>query len=206
VSTDWLKLFTDNGAVWIHDGKPSRPHALLTSGLHSDGFVNCTFVTQRPDLLRRILTAPDGLSGQLPKEKVDWVVGSAFGAITLAHAVAEQLGARAAFTEKSDDGMKLARFEIEPGAKVLVVEDTISTGGSTLKTIEGLQRAGVTPQQLLPYIVCLVNRSGADKLGERQLRALLAPQIHTWQAGECPLCKAGSQAVRPKAHWKELTA
>ena len=206
MSTDWKQLFQDYGAIWMHDGKASRPHALLTSGLHSDGFVNCTFVTQHPELVQRIVTASDGLGTLLPREKTDWVIGSAFGAITLAYAVGAQLGARAGFTEKDGDGMKLARFEIAPGEKILVVEDTISTGGSTLKTVGALQKAGAAPGDILPYIVCLVNRSGSETLGSRQLRALITADIQTWQPGDCPLCKAGSRAVRPKANWKELTA
>ena len=136
---------------------------------------------------------------------MDWVVGSALGAVTFAYAVALQTGARAGFTEKDGDAMKLARFEVKPGQQVLVVEDTISTGGSTLKTIEGLQRAGVAAEAILPYIVCLVNRSGTNTLAGRELRALLTLDIHTWKAEECPLCKQGSAAVRPKSHWAELT-
>jgi len=205
MATDWKELFQEHGAIWMHDGRPSRPHALLTSGLHSDGFVNCTFVTQHPELVRRIVGESGGLAASFPREKAEWVIGSAFGAITLAYAVAERLGAHAGFTEKDGEGMKLARFEIAPGEKVLVVEDTISTGGSTLKTIEGLQKAGVAAADILPYIVCLVNRSGCNVLSGRQIRALITTSIHTWPAGECPLCKAGSTAVRPKAHWKELT-
>jgi len=222
MSTDWKQLFQEHGAIWMHDGRPSRPHALLTSGLHSDGFVNCTFVTQRPELVRRIVSEPDGLAASFPREvgqasslsdgqdarptlKADWVIGSAFGAITLAYAVAERLGVRAGFTEKDGEGMKLARFEVAPGEKVLVVEDTLSTGGSTLKTIAALRQAGVADSDILPCIICLVNRSGFTALSGRQIRALITTNIHTWPADSCPLCKAGSAAVRPKAHWKELT-
>jgi orotate phosphoribosyltransferase len=204
VSRDWKSVFQEHGAIWIHDGRPARPHAILTSGLHSDGFVNCTFVTQKPAVLQDIFRAGDGLAGQLPAQ-ADWVVGSALGAVTLAYAVALQVGARAGFTEKDGDTMKLARFEIAPSAKVLVVEDTISTGGSTLKTIEGLQRSGVPAENILPYIVCLVNRSGAATLAGREIRALLTLNIHTWPPAECPLCQAGSTAVRPKTHWQALT-
>lgn len=206
MNTDWRQTFQESGAIWMHDGKESRPHALLTSGLHSDGFVNCTFVTQRPALVRRIVSAPDGLAPLLPTERVDWVIGSAFGAITLAYAVAEHLQVRAAFTEKDGDGMKLARFNLAPGEKMLVVEDTISTGGSTLKTIEALRNAGAAPGDILPCIVCLVNRSLSDTLSGRQIRALITVKIQTWQPNQCALCKVGSKAVRPKAHWKELTA
>lgn len=203
--TKWHEIFRDEGAIWVHDGSQARPHALLTSGLHSDGFVNCTVVTQRPALLDRILSEQDGLPAHLPKNRVDWVIGSAFGAISLAYAIALKLGARAGFTEKDGDGMKLNRFAISPSQKVLVVEDTISTGGSTLKTIEAIQKSGVSNENILPSIICLVNRSGSELLGGRSLSALLKLDIHSWQPDDCPLCKAGSRPVRPKTHWHELT-
>ena len=205
MSTDWTQEFVRAGAIWLHDGASGRPHALLTSGLHSDGYVNCTMVAQDPALVRRILTAPDGLARHLPKDKVDWVVGSPMGAITLAYALAELLGARAGYTERDGEAMKLARFELSPGSRVLVVEDVISTGGSTLKTIEAIETAAGGRAELLRFILCLVNRSGSPKLGPYLVRALLEPAIHTWKAEQCPLCARGSQAVRPKANWRELT-
>jgi orotate phosphoribosyltransferase len=205
--TNWQRTFQDRGAIWIHDGKPARPHALLTSGMHSDGFVNCTKIMQTPGLVTRILSESDGLKPQLPStgEKVDWVIGSAAGAVTFAYAVAEVLNVNAGFTEKDGEDMKLSRFEVAPHERVLVVEDTISTGGSTLKTIEGIKKAGVDDARILPYILCLVNRSGLAKLAGREIRSLLTPEIHMWKPEECPLCRAGSQAVRPKSHWQELT-
>lgn len=206
MSTDWQKTFQDHGAIWIHTGDNKRPHALLTSGLHSDGFVNCTLVTQHAALLQQIVSTPEGLAGKLTAEKVDWVIGSAYGAVTFAYAVALQLKARTGFTEKDGDAMTLSRFEIGKTEKVLVVEDTISTGGSTLKTIEGILKSGVPAENIVPTIVCLVNRSGSDTLAGRQLLPLIKTDIHTWQPAECPLCKSGSVAVRPKSHWRELTA
>jgi orotate phosphoribosyltransferase len=205
VTANWHDIFKEQGAIWIHDGNPQRPHALLTSGLHSDGFVNCSLVTQHARLLEQIVTDETGLAPKLPGQ-ADWVIGSALGAVTFAHAVALKLGARAGFTEKDGEAMKLARFEVKPGQRVLVVEDTISTGGSTLKTIEGIRNAGVPESAILPFIVCLVNRSGSATLGGRELRALLTLDIHNWKAEDCPLCKAGSQALRPKANWNALTA
>src|ERR1043165_2457018 len=190
---NWESIFKQHGAIWIHEGNPQRPHALLTSGLHSDGFVNCSLVTQDAALLDRIVTHDGGLPSKLT-DKPDWVIGSPMGAITLAYAIAVRLGAKAGFTEKDGEAMKLARFEVKSNEKVLMVEDTISTGGSTLKSIEAIQKAGVPDGNILPYIVCLVNRSGSSTLGGRQLRALLTLDIHNWPPEECPLCKAGSQA------------
>jgi len=124
-------------------------------------------VTQYAALLQGIVSNLDGLASKLPSAQVDWVIGSAFGAVTLSYAIAAQLRAKAGFTEKDGEGMKLSRFEVGPNEKVLVVEDTISTGGSTLKTIEGLGKAGVKPENILPVIICLVNRSGSDQLAGR---------------------------------------
>lgn len=203
MTTDWKRTFEEYGAIWMHDGDPNHPHALLTSGLHSDGFVNCTMVTQHPAILQSAVS--DGLNDQLSDLKAEWVIGSAFGAITLAHAIAYHLGARAGFTEKDGDLMKLSRFEIPPSDRVLVVEDTISTGGSTKKTIEGIKASGVPDSEILPYIVSLVNRSGSDELAGRKIRALITLNIHAWTPADCPLCKAGSQAIRPKGNWQTLT-
>lgn len=204
MSNSWLDEFKRAGAVWLHDGTAQRPHALLTSGLHSDGFVNCTYVTQRPALVSRLLRDAQGLAPKLPKTRIDWVIGSAFGAITFAHAVAERLEARAGFTEKDGDAMALKRFELAPGETILVVEDVISTGGSTLKTLEGIRQAGGGKVTVLPQILCLVNRSGRADLDGHAITPLLELKINTWDAAACPLCKLGSQAVRPKTHWKEL--
>jgi len=211
----WKQVFQEAGAVWIHNGQPAAPHAELTSGLHSDGFVNCTFVTRQPGLVRQMVSKnqPFGMEPNLWPvlapllPQVDWVVGSAFGAITLASAIAEEAGGgmMAGFTEKDADLMKLARFEIGKTQRVLVVEDVISTGGSTLKTIAGIVASGVPAENILPYIVCLVNRSGSKLLDGRAIRALLEPEIHTWQPDQCPLCQGGSKALRPKKNWAELT-
>ena len=203
MTTNWKKTFEDYGAIWIHNGSPDQPHALLTSGLHSDGFVNCTFVTQHPKILQSAVS--EGLKDALSGTNAEWVIGSAFGAITLAHAIAYHIGARAGFTEKDGELMKLSRFEVSPENRVLVVEDTITTGGSTKKTIEGIKAAGVEDSRILPYIVSLVNRSGKDDLNGRKIRALLTLNIHAWTPAECPLCKMGSQAVRPKGNWQVLT-
>jgi orotate phosphoribosyltransferase len=203
MSTDWRKIFQERGAIWLHDGNPERAHALLTSGLHSDGFVNCTLITQDPALVQRILS-DEGLGPQLPLERVDWVIGSAMGAITFAFAVAERLGAKAGYTEKEGEEMKLLRFDVGTGNSVLVVEDALSTGTSTPKTIQGILDSGVQKRDLLPAIICLVNRSGKQTLDGHEIRSLLNLDIHTWQPSECPLCKNGSQPLRPKKNWREL--
>ncbi len=189
----------------MHSGDAQRPHALLTSGLHSNGYVNCTYVTQQAALLENIVNDSAGLAPLLPNEKVDWVIGSAFGAITIAHTIARRLETRSGFTQKTDAGMALSRFTVKPGERILVVEDVISTGGSTLKTIKAIEDASHGKTEILPYLVCLVNRSGHDTLEDREIRSLLKPHIQNWPPEACPLCQKGSKALRPKDHWNELT-
>src|SRR5947207_9998585 len=107
---EWESIFKQRGAIWIHDGHPKRPHALLTSGLHSDGFVNCSLIAQDAALLHQ--SVEDGLAPKLT-DNADWVIGSALGAVTFAYAVALKLKAKAGFTEKDAESMKLARFEVK---------------------------------------------------------------------------------------------
>lgn len=206
---DWNVEFTRRGAIWVHSGNPKKPHALLTSGLHSDGFVNCTKVMQDPAFVSLFMSKDctpsiaDYLHGA---SSSGWVIGSAVGAVTFAYVVAEKLGYKAGYTEKDGDSMKLARFEIGKDEKVLVVEDTITSGGTTLKTLEAIRKAGVPDENVYPKIVCIVNRSGAPEIADKEICELLYLNIKTWEAGVCPLCAQGSIAVRPKSHWADLVA
>ncbi|MCX7804993.1 MAG: hypothetical protein N3A38_07350, partial [Planctomycetota bacterium] len=78
---EWLKEFKRHGAIWLHCGDPKAPHAMLTSGLHSDGFVNATAVTCRADLMEEILESRNGLALHLEDALgAHWVIGSAMGA------------------------------------------------------------------------------------------------------------------------------
>ncbi len=161
----WAEHFVAAGGLWKHDGKPARPHALLTSGLHSDGFVNGSLLIQFPQLLNKIVrdwAETTTSNGDAP----DWVCGSAFGAITIAYEMASQLGCRAAFTEPVDGALTLKRFPIREGDRVIVVEDVVTTGGSTLRTIEALEAAGA---KVAPEIYILVDRSDGTVLAPRTI-------------------------------------
>jgi len=201
----FTELLKSLGALWLHRGGKA-PHALLTSGMHSNGYVNMTKVVERPDAAAEFCKA---LVGKLAlKNPPDLVIGSAMGAITIAYQVASLFGGktRAAYTEKEDDGMALKRFEVARGEKALVVEDVMTSGGTTVKTIEALLKAGV---QALPVCGVLVNRSGSDKLSaggrEFKIASVVSLEIAAWDSAACPLCKSGSEALRPKQHWAKLT-
>lgn len=206
----WREQFSENGALWMHDGDPKRPHALLTSGNHSNGFFNASKVIERPRLLSE--ACEDLISilhdriycNSLPT----MIVGSAMGAVTIAFEVARQLGfpnLRSTFTEPvltaSDKTMVLKRFEPSAKDKALVVEDVLTTGGTTVKTINELKSHGIFVSS---FVGVLVNRSGKKTLGGRAVVGLVNKRLPIWTPDECPLCKEGSAALRPKTHWKQL--
>lgn len=205
MSKSWIKKFEDLGALWIHDGNPERPYALLTSGNHSNGFFNMTKVMERPKLLEK--ACAELIKNNNLTIKPDIVVGSAMGAITIAHEIARQLGVQMAFTEKNDDktAMVFKRFEIKPGTKVLIVEDVMSTGGTTLKTLETLKNLGA---EIQPFMFLLVNRTGEKNLAELEIKALIEKYMPIWEDGKCPFTEDGLEPVapvRPKENWEALT-
>lgn len=204
---DWIEVLENLGALWVHDKNPQRPHALLTSGKHSNGFFNMTKLMQWPQTLS--LTCRD--LGRLAHETIldcDWIVGSAMGAITMAHEIAQIYNKKFAFTEPVIGGptkhMALHRFEIPTGSRVLMVEDVMTTGGTTRLSIQALEKKGL---EIAPEILVLVNRSGLAHLDEKwPIISLIDEYMPIWQAEDCPLCQEGSIALRPKQSWKELNA
>lgn len=216
VSKEWIAEYSQKGALWIHDGNPKRPHALLTSGLHSDGFFNSSLVCEDPNCLDR---AAEDLMGLLEdagcqRHSVDRVIGPAMGAITLAHDLARQISfvpstCLTAYVEKVEGSpqkaMKLARTSLKPGERVILTEDVLTTGGSVERAAEAVEAAGGI---VLPWIAILVNRSGLSEVGGRKIVALIDRKMSSWKAEECPLCAQGSSAIKPKdkANWVLLTA
>ena len=205
----WIEELNRLGSLWIHDGNPKRPHALLTSGKHSDGFFNASLLVEQPVLLSsaclelisvmRSKMIAGRVEDALP---VGRVVGSALGAVTIAHEVARHLKVKCGYTESVDGQMHPKRFDVT-GEQVLVVEDVMTTGGTTRKTVRALEAEGAT---VLPVIGCIVNRSGKSHLDGRPIVALVSRKLPIWAPEECPLCRAGSEALRPKANWAELNA
>ena len=218
-SDGWYKKYQSKGALWVYDGATGRPHALLTSGNHSDGFFNSELVLEDPSLLDEAtadlveLLRQDGLS---PNE-VGRVVGPAMGAITLAHDIARHIARQqtscnvcfSAFTEKDVEGeekiMVFRKSSIRRGERVLLTEDVLTTGGSVELTSRAANKAGCT---MLPFVAVLVNRSGLTEVDGRKIIALIERPISTWKPEDCPLCKQGSQPLRPKEtrNWRKLIA
>ncbi|MEK7501711.1 MAG: phosphoribosyltransferase family protein [Patescibacteria group bacterium] len=217
----WLNKYREKGAFWLHDGNPKRPHTLLTSGKHSNGFFDSELVMEDTLLLGEAcfnlveLLVKQGLE----LESVDRVVGPAMGAITFAHEISRNIGCERgytclrAYTEKLEVNhtgqiiMVFKRTAIRPLERILPCEDVLTTGDSVgLMTMTIASSGGV----ILPFVVTLVNRSGLKEVGGKKIVALIDYPMPMWTPPieECPLCKQGSEAIHPKEvkNWARLNA
>lgn len=177
-----LQVFYDSQAIL-------KGHFQLTSGKHANQYMQCAQVLKYPDKAALLINALKGkLTGQY-----DLVVGPAIGGILVAYEMARQLGVPTLFTERENGKMSLRRgFQIQPGQRVLVVEDVITTGGSVQEAIECVQEAGGTVEEA----AVLVDRSGGNHVLTVPVVSLLEIQLTTYDPDECPLC-ATSNAVKP---------
>ena len=168
-------------------------HFLLTSGLHSDRYLQCALVLQHPEQAVKLGAA---LAEKLfaLAEKPDFVIAPAIGGILVAHETARAANVRALFAERQDGGLKLRRgFEIRPGEKAWVVEDVVTTGGSTKETMDVVTRAG----GIVLAAGSLIDRSGGRADLGVPRAALASLEVPSFAAEKCPLCKTGSQAIKP---------
>ena len=192
-STQIDKLDTDAYllAVLQETGALLEGHFQLTSGLHSPRYLQCALVLQHPQHAER---AGEMLAAQFSNHQITAVVAPAIGGIIVAHETARALGVRALFTERESGSMTLRRgFRIEQGERLLVVEDVVTTGGSTRETIDSVTRAG----GVVVGAGSLVDRSGGGvDLGVKRV-ALLTLEVPAYDPAACPLCSEGAPAVKP---------
>jgi len=180
-----LQIFRENSALL-------EGHFVLSSGLHSDRYLQCALVLQYPHLAEQLCSE---LAAELRHLGASVVAAPALGGVIVAHEVARALGIRALFTERPAPGggaMSLRRgFSFSPGEPVLVVEDVITTGGSTRETMACVQQAGGK----VVGVGALIDRSvGAVNLGVTKLVTLA---VQNFDPADCALCKSGVPAVKP---------
>jgi orotate phosphoribosyltransferase len=183
-----LRLFEERGALL-------QGHFLLSSGLHSPRYLQCARVLMDPALATRLgARLADALRPILGASRPGAVVAPALGGVLVAHEVARALACRGLFTERQDGAMTLRRgFTLDPGEEVVVVEDVITTGGSTREVMDAVRARGAR----VVAVGSLVDRSGgAVDLGVPR-RSLLALEVPTYASDACPLCAAGSKAEKP---------
>ncbi len=178
-----LKVFKAFGALL-------EGHFLLTSGLHSSQYLQCALVLQHPAHAERLCAL---LARAFQGQGIGVVAAPALGGIIVAHEVARALGARALFTERAEGRMTLRRgFQISPGERTLVVEDVITTGGSTRQVMQVIEEQGGK----VAGVGCLVDRSGGAPF-EVERHALIRLEIPNYAPEACPLCKEGRPLVKP---------
>lgn len=166
-------------------------HFRLTSGLHSPGYLQCALVLQHPEEAEACgASIADGVRDLKPQV----VLSPALGGIVIGQEVARALGVRAIFAERQDGKLMLRRgFSLAPGERVLVVEDVVTTGGSTRETIDVARASGA----VVVGAAALVDRSGGMRDLDVPFRALAEVSLPTYQPDNCPLCAAGQPVVKP---------
>src|SRR5688500_3051630 len=181
---DALKLFRESGALL-------EGHFKLSSGLHSGGYLQCALVLQHPAHAEALGRA---LAGKLASHRPTVVLSPALGGLIIGHEVARGLGVRAIFAERQEKVLTLRRgFTLSPGNRVVVIEDVVTTGGSTKETMVVAEQAGAT----VVAAGSVIDRScGNASLGVA-FTSLVTLKLPTYQPDDCPMCKEGSPVVKP---------
>lgn len=179
-----IEIFEQKGALLTG-------HFLLSSGLHSEKYLQCALVLQYPDNAGRIGSA---IADLFANEKPGCVVGPAIGGIVIAQEVARALGVRAMFSEREAGSMTLRRgFSVDKGERVLVVEDVITTGGSAREAVDALGKMGAN----VVGVGAIIDRSGGRADFGVPFKPLARLEVKTFSEDECPLCRSGDVAYKP---------
>ena len=163
-------------------------HFRLSSGRHSDTYLQCARILEHP---RAAASLGEAIAKRFDEE-IDVVVSPALGGILIGNAVAYSLGCRFLFTERVDAAMTLRRGqELDHSERVLVVEDVVTTGGSAAEVIALCEASGGT----VAGVGSLVDRS--EMTPAFRLEALLRVEARSWDPAECPLCARGEPLHTP---------
>ena len=181
---DLLDLFRKSGALL-------EGHFRLTSGLHSPGYLQCALVLQHPETAERLGRA---IADRAREWRPTLVLSPALGGIVIGQEVGRALGVRAIFAERQDGALTLRRgFMIAETDRVLVVEDVLTTGGSTRETMQVATAAGGR----VVGAASIVDRSNRAATFEVPYVGLLDMDLETYEPERCPLCAKGMPVVKP---------
>lgn len=179
-----IEIFKETGALL-------EGHFKLSSGRHSDRYLQCARVLQYPDHARNLCSR---LAAMFRVHPIAGVIAPALGGVIVAHEVAAALGVKAVFGERVDGMMTLRRgFQINPGENYIVVEDVITTGKSTREIIDLVESCSGH----VAGIGCLADRSIQDLNLPFPPVSLLRLEFANWDPSECPLCKSNVPIVSP---------
>lgn len=181
---DVLQVFRDSGA--LHEG-----HFRLSSGLHSPGYLQCALVLQHPVHAEAMGRA---LAEALRDLQPTVVLSPALGGLIIGHEVGRALGVRAIFAERQEKVLTLRRgFSLSADDRVVIIEDVVTTGGSTRETMVVAREAGAT----VVGAGSIIDRSGGQSALDVPFRALVQLTLPTYQPEVCPLCTLGLPITKP---------
>lgn len=177
-----IEIFTQSKALLTG-------HFRLTSGKHSSQYMQCAQVLQYPHYAAKLCAH---LAEKFKEDNIDLVIGPAMGGIIVAYETGRALGLKSIFTERENGVMTLRRgFVIEPGQRVLVCEDVVTTGGSVKEVIKIVQEKG----GVVAGVGVLVDRSNGKVDFGVKTEAVLSMEIVAYDPEDCPLCKEGKLPV-----------
>lgn len=173
-------------------------HFQLSSGLHSTVYLQCALVLQFPEKAEAFGRA---IAEKFQGQGIQLVASPAIGGIVIGHEVARALGARFVWTERDAGHMTLRRgFTVSPGEKTLVVEDVVTTGGSTRDTIEALESAGAK----IIAAASIIDRSAGTADVGVPLTALASLKVLSVEAAVCDACQLGELVVKPGSRTQKV--
>ena len=182
--TDVLDRFRASGALL-------EGHFRLSSGLHSGAYLQCALVLQHPAQAEALGQA---LAEQLKPFKPTVVLSPALGGLIIGHEVGRALGVRAIFAERQDKVLTLRRgFSLSKDDRVVVIEDVVTTGGSTKETMVVADAAGAT----VVGAGAVIDRSGGTSNLGVPFKSLVTLSVPTYEADTCPMCAAGEAVTKP---------
>lgn len=167
-------------------------HFRLTSGRHSNRYLQCAKIFKNTKYSEELCSS---LAEQFAQDRVELVIGPAIGAIQMAYEVSRHLHVENIFAERENGEMTLRRgFTIQPGQRVLVVEDVVTTGGSVKEVIEIVKAA----DGQVVGVGSIVDRTGGKIDFGYPFKSVISFDVQSWEADECPLCREGKlELVKP---------
>lgn len=183
-SEEILEHFKQSGALL-------EGHFILSSGLHSPNYLQCALALQQPSDAAEFGRA---IAAHFADENIETVASPAIGGLIIGFAVAQALNVRFIWTERENGVMTVRRgFSVKENERILVVEDVITTGGSTRECIEALEKNGAS----VVAAASIIDRSGgAADVGVPRI-ALASLEVPSYKTEDCPMCAKGEIAVKP---------
>lgn len=184
-------------AILKESGAFLEGHFVLSSGKHSRGYCQCAKLLRFPQKAEKVLSA---VAEQVKDLGITKICGPAMGGVIVSYELARQLGLESIFTERKDGEMQLRRgFTVGPEDRVLISEDVVTTGKSTMETVRALEAFGA----MVAGVACIADRRNAECVLTLPVYSAVKLDIPVFEADNCPLCREGKlPPVKPGSREK----